>query len=263
VLLQGKVVVVSGIGPGLGMQLAMEAAREGARAVVLAARSSHKLEEAADNVRRASAHTEVISVATDIRDPQQCSHLVEVALASLGCIDALANNAFEHGPFGSIEDGELGAWRSAYETNVLGSVQMTRAVAPQMRKQGGGAVVMVNTMATIKPFPGEAGYAASKGALLTATRYLAIELGPSNIRVNTIRPGWMWGPPVQAYVEHTARTRGVPQNKITDEVASRIALRRIVSDRECARAALFLLSDYASGVTGAVLDANGGEVTAG
>lgn len=262
-LLQGKVVVVSGVGPGLGMQLAVEAAREGAHAVVLAARTSQKLEETADNVRHASAHTEIVSVPTDIRDPQHCSRLVETALSRLGRIDALANNAFEHGPFESIESGELAAWRSTYETNVLGSLQMTRAVVPQMRKQGGGAVVMVNTMATAKPFPGEAGYATSKGALLTATKYLAIELGPSNIRVNTARPGWMWGPPVQAYVEHAARTRGVPQNKITDEVASRIALRRIVSDRECARAALFLLSDYASGVTGAVLDVNGGEVTAG
>jgi len=263
VLLQGKVIVVSGIGPGLGMQLAVEAAREGARAVVLAARTSQKLEEAMENVRRASAQTEVMMVPTDIRDPQQCSHLVETALARLGHIDALANNAFEHGPFASVENGELTAWRSVYETNVLGSMQMTRAFAPAMRKQGGGAVVMVNTMATVKPFPGEAGYATSKGALLTATRYLAMELGPSNIRVNTIRPGWMWGPPVQAYVEHAARTKGIAQNKITDEIASRIALRRIVSDRECARAALFLLSDYASGVTGAVLDVNGGEVTAG
>lgn len=262
-LLQGKVIVVSGIGPGLGMQLAVEAAREGAHAVVLAARTSQKLEDAAASVHRASAQTEILTVPTDIRDPQQCSHLVETALARFGRIDALANNAFEHGPFESIENGELVAWRSAYETNVLGSVQMTRAVAPQMRKQGGGAVVMVNTMATIKPFGGEAGYATSKGALLTAARYLATELGPSNIRVNTIRPGWMWGPPVQAYVQYTARARGVPQNKITEEVASRIALRRIVSDRECARAALFLLSDYASGVTGAVLDVNGGEVTAG
>jgi NAD(P)-dependent dehydrogenase (short-subunit alcohol dehydrogenase family) len=245
------------------MQLAVEAAREGARAVVLAARTLPKLEEAADSVRRVSAHTEVISVPTDIRDPQHCSRLVETALAHSGRIDALANNAFEHGPFEPIESGELAAWRSAYETNVLGSIQMTRAVVPQMRKQGGGAVLMVNTMATVKPFAGEAGYATSKGALLTAAKYLAIELGPSNIRVNTARPGWMWGSPVHAYVEHAARAQGVSQTKITDEVAARIALRRIVTDRECARAALFLLSDYASGVTGAVLDVNGGEVTAG
>lgn len=262
-LLENKVIIVSGVGPGLGMQLAVEAAREGASAVVLAARTLRKLEETADNLRSASTCTEVLPVPTDIRDPQQCSHLVETALARFGRIDALANNAFEHGPFESIESGELAAWRSAYETNVLGSIQMTRAVAPPMRKLGGGAVVMVNTMATVKPFAGEAGYATSKGALLTAAKYLAIELGPSNIRVNTARPGWMWGPPVQAYVEHAARAQGVPQEKITDEVASRIALRRIVTDRECARAALFLLSDYASGVTGAVLDVNGGEVTAG
>jgi NAD(P)-dependent dehydrogenase (short-subunit alcohol dehydrogenase family) len=263
VLLQGKVVVVSGIGPGLGLQLAVEAAREGARAVVLSARTPQRLEEAADNVRQASMDTEVLLVPTDIRDSSQCSQLVGAAHERFGRIDVLANNAFEHGPFESIESGDLAAWRSAYETNVLGSIQMTRAVAPVMRQQGGGAIVMVNTMATIKPFGGEAGYATSKGALLTAAKYLALELGPSSIRVNTIRPGWMWGPPVQAYVEHTARAQGISQQAIIDKVASNIALRRIVSDRECARAALFLLSDYASGVTGAVLDVNGGEVTVG
>lgn len=262
-LLQGKVVVVSGIGPGLGMQLAVEAAGEGARAVVLAGRTAKKLEEAAENVRRASAHTEILPLQTDIRDPEHCSRLVETAVARLGRIDGLVNNAFEHGPFEPIERAELAAWRSAFETNVLGSIQMTRAVAPQMRKQGGGAVVMVNTMATIKPFVGEAGYATSKGALLSAARYLAIEFGPSNIRVNTIRPGWMWGPPVQEYVAQTARAKGIPETKITDRIAADIALRRIVTDRECARAALFLLSDYASGVAGAVLDVNGGEVTVG
>ena len=86
-----------------------------------------------------------------------------------------------------------------------------------MKKQGGGAVVMINTMTTLKPFGGEGPYASSKAALSSATKYMAIELGPSNIRVN-----------------------------------------RIVTDDQCARAAL-LISDYASAVSGAVLDANGGE----
>jgi NAD(P)-dependent dehydrogenase (short-subunit alcohol dehydrogenase family) len=139
---------------------------------------------------------------------------------------------------------------------------MTRAVVPAMQRQGGGAVVMINTMAALKPFAGEAGYAVSKGALLVAAKYLALELGPSNIRVNTARMGWMWGAPVQGYVAHTAQTRGIPEKQIVDSIAANIPLRRIVTDDECARAALFLISDHASAITGAVIDVNGGEVMA-
>jgi NAD(P)-dependent dehydrogenase (short-subunit alcohol dehydrogenase family) len=146
------------------------------------------------------------------------------------------------------------------QTNLLGSVRLTLAVAPQMKVQGGGSVVMINTLASFRPFAGEAAYAASKGGLLAATKYLAAELGPHNIRVNTARMSWMWGAPVQGYVEATAAQQGVPVKTITDAIAANIALRRLVTDDECARAALMLLSDYASAVTGATLDANGGEV---
>jgi NAD(P)-dependent dehydrogenase (short-subunit alcohol dehydrogenase family) len=259
-LLKDKVVVVSGIGPGLGVKLAVEAAREGARGIVLAARSTEKLDDAHNRVRAVSPVCQTLKVRTDIRDPLQCIHLAEAALAQFGRIDGLVNSAFEHGAFEGVVEGDLKHWYGAYETNVAGSVQMTRAVVPAMQRQGGGAVVMINTMAALKPFAGEAGYAVSKGALLVAAKYLALELGPSNIRVNTARMGWMWGAPVQGYVAHTAQTRGIPEKQIVDSIAANIPLRRIVTDDECARAALFLISDHASAITGAVIDVNGGEV---
>ena len=121
------------------------------------------------------------------------------------------------------------------------------------------AITMVSTMATLKPHTGEAGYAASKAALNVVTKYLALELGPNNIRVNVARMGWMMGAPVQGYFTHAAKEQGVPERQLYDAVAANVALRRIVTDDECARVALFLISDYASAVTGAVLDANGGE----
>jgi NAD(P)-dependent dehydrogenase (short-subunit alcohol dehydrogenase family) len=258
-LLSGKVVVVSGIGPGLGVKLAVEAAREGARGVVLAARSAAKLDDAETRVRSVAPLCEVVKLPTDIRDAAQCVRLAEVAVSRLGRIDGLVNSAFEHGAFEPTMTSDLDSWKATYETNVIGSMQMTRAVAPAMRAQGGGAVVMINTMATIKPFIGEGAYAASKGALYTTAKYLAIELGPQHIRVNTARMGWMWGAPVQGYVQHMARAQGVEEQAVVDGIAANIPLRRIVTDEECARAALFLISDYASAITGAVIDVNGGE----
>jgi NAD(P)-dependent dehydrogenase (short-subunit alcohol dehydrogenase family) len=90
-------------------------------------------------------------------------------------------------------------------------------------------------------------------------KYLALELGPQNIRVNATRMGWMWGVPVQGALEGMAKAQGITLDQAVAGVAQNIALRRIVTDDECARAALFLVSDYASAVTGAILDANGGE----
>jgi len=258
-LLAGKVIIVSGIGPGLGVKLAVESAREGAQGVVLAARSAEKLEDAQQRVRAVGGTCETLKVPTDIRDAAQCRRLADAALERFGRVDGLVNSAFEHGAFEPVDSGDVRQWLSAYETNLAGSMQMTRAVVPAMKSQGGGAVVMINTMATIKPFAGEAGYAMSKGALLVAAKYLAMELGPSNIRVNTARMGWMWGAPVQGYVGYMARAQGVSEQKIVDSIAANIPLRRVVTDDECARAALFLLSDYASAITGAVVDVNGGE----
>lgn len=136
---------------------------------------------------------------------------------------------------------------------------MTQAVVPIMQAGGGGAIVNISTMATMKPHTGEAGYAASKGALIVVSKYLATELGPSNIRVNVVRMGWMHGAPVQKFIRQAAKAQGVPEQQVYDSIAANVPLRRLVTDDECARAALFLASDYASAITGATLDANGGE----
>ena len=128
-----------------------------------------------------------------------------------------------------------------------------------MKAQKSGAIVMINTMAVRQVPPlGEAGYAASKAALGNSAKWLAKELGPSGIRVNTVHMGWMWGAPVQGYMEWQASEHKIPLETLKGQVEAGIPLGRMPTDDECARAALFLVSDYASAVTGAALDANGG-----
>ena len=85
------------------------------------------------------------------------------------------------------------------------------------------------------------------------------ELGPSNSRVNVVRMGWMYGAPVKGCISHAAKSRGVPEQEVYDSIAANVPLRRLVTDDDSERAALFLVSDYASAVTGATLDANCGE----
>jgi len=257
-LLKDKIVVVSGIGPGLGVKLAIEAAREGAKGIAIAARTIAKLDDAEQRIRELGLNTKILKVPTDISDAAQCKHLADITAKEFGRIDCLVNSAFMHGNFEPIEGGDLNVWKDVFGTNVVGSVELSRSCAQYMKSQG-GAIVMISTMATMKPFPGEAGYAASKSALISAMKYLALELGPQNIRVNATRMGWMWGVPVQGALEGMAKAQGITLDQAVAGVAQNIALRRIVTDDECARAALFLVSDYASAVTGAILDANGGE----
>ena len=257
-LLKNKVVIVSGIGPGLGVKLAIEAAREGAH-VAIAARSASGLDDAERRMKEIAPDCQILKQPTDITDRSQCQRLVAATETRFGRIDGLVNSAFYHGNFESIETADLDDWRKCFDTNVIGTMTLTQETVKAMKKTGGGAITMVNTMATRKPFPSEAGYAASKGALMVAAKYLAKELGCHNIRVNSIHPGWMWGAPVQGYVKSASAARNVPEAEIIKPIAANIALGRIVTDDECARAAMFLVSDYASAITGAILDTNGGE----
>ncbi|SPS01863.1 SDR family oxidoreductase [Cupriavidus taiwanensis] len=259
-LLKDKIVIVSGIGPGLGIKLAVEAAREGARAVAIAARTEAKLDEAQARIDALGADCEVLKVVTDITDRAQSRHLASETLRRFGRIDALVNSAFQHGNFPEpVEAADLDVWRQVFDTNVFGTMTLTQEVAALMKPQGGGAIVMINTQATRKPMPGESGYAASKGALAVAVKYLARELGPHGIRANSIFMGWMWGAPVQGYVRHAAAEQGVSEDAVIAPVTAQIALGRMPTDDDCARAALFLVSDYARAISGASLDANGGD----
>ena len=258
-LLAGKVCIVSGVGPGLGRQAATALAAHGAD-LVLAARRQSSLEEVLAEVEGMGARAMVVP--TDITDPEACARVASAALEGFGGIDVLVNNAFRFDAFKSFEEVDLAIWRKIMDTNLFGSLQMTRAVLPAMRERGGGSVVMVASMVARQPQPVQGGYAISKGALLTATRVLAYELGPSNVRVNAVVPGWMAGPSVDIYIEMTSTGRGVPPQVVEDELNARVPLGRIPSDADVAGAIVYLASDLSSAMTGQALDTNGGEIFA-
>jgi NAD(P)-dependent dehydrogenase (short-subunit alcohol dehydrogenase family) len=258
-LLSGKVCVVSGVGPGLGRQAARALAAHGAD-LVLAARRQSTLDEIVQEVRGLGARA--IAVPTDITDADACARLMAAGGEEFGGIDVLVNNAFRVDVFQSFEEVDLGKWRKIMETNLFGSLQMTRAALPFMRERGGGSVVMVASMVARQPQPVQGGYAISKGALLTATRVLAYELGSSKIRVNAVVPGWMAGPSVDIYIDLTSTGRGVAPQVVADELNARVPLGRIPSDQDVAGSIVYLASDLSSALTGQAIDTNGGEIFA-
>jgi NAD(P)-dependent dehydrogenase (short-subunit alcohol dehydrogenase family) len=259
-LLADKVVVVSGIGPGLGLKVAVCAAVEGARGVVVSARRAEGLDDVEQAIGETGSKCEVLKQVNDIRDEAACARLVAAAAARFGRIDALVNNAVAHGS-DLVMSADLDSWRDTYETNVIGTLKMSRAAVEQMRTQdGGGAIVNVNTMGsrTVSPIPHSA-YSTSKAALAYATKQLATEVGKLGIRVNSIHPGWMWGPTSWRYLRRNLDEWGGSEEEGYARVNAKVALPRAATDDEVARASLFLVSDYAAAITGASLDANAGE----
>jgi NAD(P)-dependent dehydrogenase (short-subunit alcohol dehydrogenase family) len=254
-LLQNRIGIVSGIGPGVGRCVALAFAREGAD-VVLAARTAAALDAVAAEVRALGRRA--VCVPTDIAEPADCQRLVDTAVAELGRVDVLVNNAFLTHPWGPIESADFEAWKRILDVNLFGSLRLSQLVIPHMRRQGGGSIVMVNTMSMRIIEPNVGGYASSKAALMTATQTLAKEVGGDKIRVNSVVPGYIWSEKMEAYFQHLATQQGRTYQQVYDDVASRTALHHIPESAEIADAVLFFASDLSRAVTGQALDVNGG-----
>jgi NAD(P)-dependent dehydrogenase (short-subunit alcohol dehydrogenase family) len=256
-LLEGKTVIVTGVGGGLGRECVSSSLREGAN-VVMAARTQTTLDATCAELDPSGER--VLAVPTDITDPEACSALVASARDRFGSVDALVQVAAFEYVFGGLRDTNLDDWRTAFETNVLGALTLLRPVADAMKEAGGGAVVLIGSQAMFKPSLPQAGYAASKSALLSTMYYLADELGADNIRCNMVVPSWMWGPPVQAFVEGKAKHKGVSTEEVLHEIVGDFPLRRMTEDGEVADVAIFFASDLAKAVTGQHLMVNAGEM---
>ncbi|MFK0284115.1 SDR family oxidoreductase [Streptomyces sp. NPDC090499] len=258
-LLAGKTVVVSGVGAGLGHQVAAAVVRDGGNAV-LGARTEANLAKSAAGIDPEGSRTAYLP--TDITDEGQCAALAALARERFGGVDAVVHVAAWDSYFGGVEDADFATWASVLDVNLLGTLRMTRACLPGMKAAGGGSVVFIGTQSAVAA-PSQvrqAAYAASKGALTSAMYSLARELGPHRIRVNTVLPGWMWGPPVQAYVQVTAHTEGVPEDEVLGRLTGRMALPELATDGDVADAAVFLASDRARAITGQSLLVNAGEL---
>lgn len=261
-LLTDRTVVVSGVGAGLGHEVAAACLREGA-SVVLGARTEANLAACAAGVDPSGARSAYRTA--DIRDERQCEALAALATQRFGRIDAVVHVAALDTVMGGLEGADLAAWQQVVDVNLLGTLRMTRACLPALKEageRGDGSVVMIGTQSSVAA-PSQmqqTAYAASKGALVSAMYSLARELGPHGVRVNTVQPGWMWGPMVEGYVDWAATSEGVEPRVVRERLEERMALPRMAEDGDVAETAVFFASPRARGVTGQCLLVNAGEV---
>ena len=254
-ILEGKVVIVTGVGPGLGRSMARAAADEGAR-VVCMARTPTFLDEVVEEI--VAQGGEALAVPGDITSADDCARVASETASRFGRLDCLVNSAFTAGPIALFEDADLDAWRQVFEVNVFGTLSMTRACLPLMSRDAGGAIVNVNTMSATRPMKMQGAYGGSKAALEFLTRQLAVELGPHGIRCNTVYCGPMLGPNLSDAMDKWAVRRGESREEVEATVAQNMAIGRIPADAESARVIMLLLSDQAGIVTGGALHATGG-----
>ncbi len=256
-LLEGKVAIVSGIGPGMGRDISLAYAREGAD-VALGGRTLSKLEGVAAEVEALGRRA--FPVVCDVSDEEACASAVDSVAQELGGVDILVNNAYDGGDAKEFMDADLADWRRTMDVNLWGSLAMTRAVVPHMEQRGDGRIIMINTMSVQRIQKRWGAYVASKGALAAITKTLALELGPRGIRVNALHPGYIYGDPVEWYFNHQAEKRSISFQEVYDEVASETCLGYLPHSEEIAGTAVFFASDLAKPVTGQMIGVNAGHV---
>lgn len=260
-LLENKTIIITGTGPGLGGELARIALGDGAN-VVIGARSAEAIDALAAELDPTGQR--VVAVPTDITNADDCQQIVATAVERFGRLDGLAQVAAYTGANGGLRHTKMDKVRRSFETNLIGSMQISLAAADAMSapadgSAGGGSIVLVGSQSMFTPLIEQIGYAASKGALLSASYHMAKELGPNNIRVNTIVPSWMWGPPVEVYVQWQAQAQSITEAEAKAQLEAGIPLGEVVPDEEVANAIAFFLSDRARCITGQSLMVNGGE----
>jgi NAD(P)-dependent dehydrogenase (short-subunit alcohol dehydrogenase family) len=259
-LLDGKVVIVSGVGPGLGQANARALAREGAT-VVLAARNDDYLAKVQGEIEAAGGRA--LAVPTNLVVPEQVQALVDRTIDAYGRIDGLVNNAFRMDVFQSFDQVDLAKWRKIFDVNVWGSLAVTQACVPHLKKaarhDGDASIVFIISMSMRKIRPLEGGYSSSKAALQTAAKTMALELGPAGVRVNCVAPGFIGGPNVEVYLGWESEARGISRDEVRREIEGNIPLGHIPPQDDIANAIVFFISPWSRVITGQTLDVNGGE----
>lgn len=239
-----KVAIVTGGSKGIGLACATRLLKDG-YAVATCSRNAAELEEAKAKLQE---HGTVLTVQADVGVPEDCTRLVESTVKEFGRVDVLLNNAGVYAPIPFL-DFTADSWDALFDINVRGPVLLSGAAGRHMRDQGtGGRIVHIASTNGLAAEPEFAHYNASKAALISLAKTMAIELAPHGILVNAIAPGWVVTPLSEDYI-----------GSLSENQLRRISpLKRAATADEIAGAVSFLCGDDATYLTGETIAVDGG-----
>ena len=197
------------------------------------------------------------SVFADVESPEGCDAFMDAALAHLGGLDALLNNAGIAGPTARVEDVPPDALSRTLKIDLEAMFHCARRAVPALREAGGGSIVNLSSAAGRFGFPLRSPYAAAKWGVVGFTKSLAIELGPDRIRVNAILPGLVAGDRIRRVIEAKAQARGVSFREQEEEALRNVSLRCYVTQQDITNMALYLCSPFGATISGQALAVDG------
>jgi len=244
--LDGKVALITGGDSGIGRAVALAFAKEGADVVIAYLEEHRDAEETRSLVEEEGRRC--LAVAGDIRDEEFCNELVSRTVEEFGQLDVLVNNAADQTPQDRLEDISAEQLESTFRTNIFSMFYLTRAALPHLEE--GAAVVNTTSVTAYRGSPHLIDYSSTKGAIVSFTRSLALNLAERGVRVNAVAPGPLWTPLIPStFSEEHVKSFG-----------ENVPMKRAGQPGEVALCYVFLASQDSSYMTGQVLHPNGGEI---
>jgi 3-hydroxybutyrate dehydrogenase len=256
-LLEDRVAFITGAAGGIGLQVAQDMAREGAR-VALSDRTAALLQGPVEGLRKEGL--EAMAAPCDVTHEDELAAAIDAAAARWGRLDILVNNAgLQH--VSPIESFPTERFEFLLQVMLVAPFVAIKRVFPLMKRQGWGRVINVASINGLVGFAGKAGYNSAKHGLLGLTKVAALEGAPHGITVNAICPGYVDTPLVRNQLGDLARTRGVPLERVLEDVIyPLVPMRRLLTVQEVSSTILFIASEKAGGVTGVPVVVDGGYI---
>jgi 3-oxoacyl-[acyl-carrier protein] reductase len=253
--LHNKIAMIAGASRGLGFAVARALAQEGVK-VSISSRTAEASGAAAEKIR-AETGADILSVAADVTSAEALTNWHKATLDRFGGLDLLYTNSGGPPPGPALQFDDA-AWQKAFELLLLSAVRMVRLAVPPMDARGGGAIVFPTSSAVREPIGNLALSTIVRTSVSALAKTLSVELAPKKIRVNQLIPGRIATGRVQEIDDDNARRAGITVPEQQQRVFATIPMSRYGDPAEFASAAVFLLSDAASYITGASLQVDGG-----
>jgi 3-hydroxybutyrate dehydrogenase len=256
-MLKGKTALVTGSTSGIGLGIAEALGREGANLVLNGFGDNAEIERLRARLGEACG-VRVTYDGADMSQPPAIEAMMKKAIAEFGAVDVLVNNAgIQH--VAPIDEFPVAKWDAILAINLNAAFHTTRLALPAMKKRRWGRIVNIASAHALVASPYKSAYVTAKHGLAGLTKTAALEVAESGITVNAICPGYVWTPLVEKQIPDTAKARGMTEEQVKrDVLLAAQPTRKFVAIEEVAALALYLASDAASSITGALLPLDGG-----